>query len=151
MICARSCPNSRLVASQACASSAVEPGSACAPQPRRQPEPDYPIEYANGQTSTWLGGHAVILLYSTTGVTQYYEYGRYNPNRPGIIGAKLPADSGNIRRVSVPNPFLGADGQPTKKSFDMPSEALSRKAGKGTKTELKYDVTVDDKKLPNTL
>lgn len=130
MIFARSCPNSRLVASQACASSAVELGSACAPQSRRQPTPDYPIEYANGQTSTWLGGHAVILLYSTTGVTQYYEYGRYNPNRPGIIGAKLPADSCSIRRVSVPNLALGADGQPTQQSFNVPSEAPSRKTKK---------------------
>ncbi|RQZ59647.1 RHS repeat-associated core domain-containing protein, partial [Burkholderia sp. Bp9004] len=108
--------------------------------------PDYPIEYANGKTSTWLGGHAGILLYSTTGVTQYYEYGRYNPNNPGIIGAKLPANSGNVRRVSVPNLSLGADGQPTQKSLDVLSEALSRKAGKGTKTELKCDVTVDEKK-----
>lgn len=146
MICARSCPNSRLVASQACTSSAVEPGSACAPQPRRQPEPDYPIEYANGKTSTWLGGHAGILVYSTTGVTQYYEYGRYNPNNLGIIGAKLPANSGNVRRVSTPNLSLGADGQSTQKSLDVLSEALSRKAGKGTKTELKCDVTVDEKK-----
>ncbi|VWC04506.1 YD repeat-containing protein [Burkholderia lata] len=108
--------------------------------------PDYPIEYANGKTSTWLGGHAGILLYSSTGVTQYYEYGRYNPNSPGIIGAKLPADSGNVRRVSVPNLSLDEDGQPTQKSLDVLREALSKKAGKGTKTELKCDVTVDEKK-----
>ncbi|WP_240202739.1 hypothetical protein [Burkholderia sp. LMG 13014] len=77
--------------------------------------PDYPVEYTNGQTSTWLGGHAGILLYNSTGVTQYCEYGRYNPNSPGTIAAKLPADSGNVRRASVPNLSLDADGQPTSK------------------------------------
>ncbi|HIE5942669.1 RHS repeat-associated core domain-containing protein [Burkholderia cepacia] len=38
--------------------------------------PDYPIEYANGKSSTWLGGHGGVLTYSSAGVTWYYECGR---------------------------------------------------------------------------
>ena len=29
--------------------------------------PDYPVEYAEGKTSTWLGGHSGVLTYDTSG------------------------------------------------------------------------------------
>ncbi|WP_176129631.1 RHS repeat domain-containing protein, partial [Burkholderia cepacia] len=109
--------------------------------------PDYPIEYANGKTSTWLGGHGGILSYSSTGVTQYYEYGRYNPNMPGVIGEKLPADAGNVRRIGVPNLSIGEGGLPTEESLSKIKDALSKKAGKNTRVELKCDAGADDKKV----
>jgi RHS repeat-associated protein len=61
--------------------------------------PDYPVEYAEGKTSTWLGGHSGVLTYDTSGKTQYFEYGRYNPNAKGIMGSKLPQDDGNVRKL----------------------------------------------------
>ncbi len=109
--------------------------------------PDYPIEYTEGKTSTWLGGHGGVVTYDSRGVTQYYEYGRYSPNSPGVIGARLPADDGNVRRVSVPNLKIGNDGQPTQASLDALSTALSQKAGHGTKTELSCNKNADEKKV----
>ncbi len=109
--------------------------------------PDYPIEYAEGRTSTWLGGHGGVVTYDDKGVTQYDEYGRYKPSLPGIIGAQLPADDGNVRQVKVPNLKIRKDGQPTQASLDALSRALSEKAGHGTKAELSCDKNADEKKV----
>ncbi|MDO3624126.1 RHS repeat domain-containing protein [Ralstonia pseudosolanacearum] len=109
--------------------------------------PDYPIEYAEGKTSTWLGGHGGVVTYDDKGVTQYNEYGRYKPNLPGVIGARLPADDGNVRQVKVPNLKIGKDRQPTQASLDALSRVLSEKAGHGTKTELSCDKNADEKKV----
>ncbi|MBF4269714.1 hypothetical protein EAY71_22905, partial [Vibrio anguillarum] len=71
--------------------------------------PDYEILVASEQTFDLFGldittpkvkapylGHAgVILINGETGVTRYYEYGRY-PNRASDI-------PGNVRKVSIPN------------------------------------------------
>lgn len=38
-----------------------------------------------GET-TWVGGHAGVLVYHNKGITRYYEYGRYNRNVAGLIG-----------------------------------------------------------------
>jgi RHS repeat-associated protein len=109
--------------------------------------PDYPIEYSDGKTSTWLGGHGGVVGYDSSGATQYYEYGRYSPNSAGVVGAKLPADAGNVRRVSVPNVSIGKDGQPTPESMNSLRIALSQKAGKGTEAELTCDAKADEKKV----
>ncbi|WP_369952307.1 RHS repeat-associated core domain-containing protein [Ralstonia syzygii] len=109
--------------------------------------PDYPIEYVEGKTSTWLGGHGGVVTYDDTGGTQYHEYGRYKPSLPGIIGARLPKDDGNVRQVTVPNLKIGKDGQPTQASLDALSRSLSEKAGHGTKTELSCDKSADEKKV----
>jgi len=95
--------------------------------------PDYPIEYAEGKTSTLLGGHGGVFGYDSKGNTEYYEYGRYNPSGKGIIGVKLPTDEGNIRRVSMPNLKMDENGQPTKESLENLKSALSNRAGKGTR------------------
>lgn len=97
--------------------------------------PDYPIEYADGKTSTWLGGHGGVVGYDSAGAPQYYEYGRYSPNSPGVVGARLPADDGNVRRMSVPNLVIGKDGQPTPQSMDALRLVLSQKSGENTKPE----------------
>lgn len=108
---------------------------------------DYPIEYADGQTSTLLGGHGGVLGYDSEGSTQYYEYGRYAPTLPGIIGQSLPSDDGNVRRVSMPDLVMDENGNPTPASLAALKEALSKKAGKGTKAKLTCDAQADEKKV----
>ncbi|MFJ2974565.1 RHS element core protein [Kluyvera sp. NPDC087067] len=109
--------------------------------------PDYPIEYMNGRTSTWLGGHGGIVGYDENGSTKYYEYGRYNPSLKGIVGVKLPTDDGNIRNVSMPDLVLDKDGNPTNESLEKLKAALSTKAGKNTNAELICSKDVDEKKV----
>lgn len=109
--------------------------------------PDYPIEYMDGSTSTWFGGHGGILGYDKNGSTKYYEYGRYNPKSKGIIGAKLPTNDGNIRSVSIPDLVLDKEGNPTDKSLENIKTALSKKSGKNTDVELTCSKDVDEKKV----
>ncbi|EBP0113494.1 RHS repeat protein [Salmonella enterica] len=109
--------------------------------------PDYPIEYMNGRTSTWLGGHGGIVGYDRKGSTKYYEYGRYNPSLEGIVGVKLPTDDGNIRNVIIPDLVLDKDGNPTNESLEKLKVALSAKAGKNTNAELTCSKDVDEKKM----
>ncbi len=106
--------------------------------------PDYPITYSPGRTSTWLGGHAGILGFDENGSTRYYEFGRYSPNRNGVFGEKLPSDQGNVRRVRIPDLEIDADGSPTPESMQRLRDALSRKAGRGTETELTCDADADE-------
>jgi hypothetical protein len=100
---------------------------------------DYPVEYADNKTSTWLGGHGGVLGYDGSGVTQYYEYGRYPSDTTGRVGEGLPKQDGNIRNVPMPNLAMGPDGQPTQKSLDTLKSQLSAKAGKGTPATLSCD------------
>ena len=110
--------------------------------------PDYPIEYANGQTSTLLGGHGGVLSYDNkSGSTSYYEYGRYNPESVGIVGEGLPSSDGNIRRVPVPDIKFDKNGNPTTASMDALRRALSNKAGKGTAAQLSCDANADGDKI----
>jgi RHS repeat-associated protein len=98
--------------------------------------PKYPVEYTEGKTSTWLGGHGGVLTYNSTGETLYFEYGRYNPNLPGIVGEKLPANEGNIRQVLMPDLKIDKNGNPTKESMEKLKQSLSTKSGKGTAANL---------------
>lgn len=109
--------------------------------------PDYPVEYAPGRTSTLLGGHAGVVGYNETGQTQYYEYGRYSPNSPSVIGKRRPSDDGNIRRVAIPDLEIGKDGLPTPKSMEALKKALSKKSGKGTPAKLTCDQDADENKV----
>jgi len=105
---------------------------------------DYPVQYAEGQTSTWLGGHAGILTYDENGVTRYYEFGRYSPRDQRIIGARSPQDDGNVRKQAIPNLTMGKDGRPSAASTQNLREALSVRAGQGTETELQCDEDADE-------
>lgn len=109
--------------------------------------PDYPIEYMDGSTTTWLGGHGGILGYDKNGSTKYYEYSRYNPKLKGIIGTKLSTDDGNIRNVSMPDLVLDKEGNPTDESLEKLKTALSKKAGKNTNVELTCSKDVDERKV----
>lgn len=105
---------------------------------------DYPVEYADGKTSTWLGGHGGVIGYNNSGVTQYYEYGRYPASTPGRQGVGLPKDDGNIRKVEVPNLTFDASGQPTQQSLDNLKRALAARAGKGTEPTLHCDPNANE-------
>ncbi|WP_225980320.1 RHS repeat-associated core domain-containing protein [Paracidovorax avenae] len=109
--------------------------------------PDYPIEYSPGKTSTWLGGHGGVLTYDAKGVTQYYEYGRYRPNDPLTIGAKLPDMDGNVRKIGVPNLKMDPNGEPTQESMEKLKSVLSQKAGHNTRTELTCNRNADASKV----
>jgi hypothetical protein len=106
--------------------------------------PNYPITYnETGDTSTRLGGHAGVLTYDKKGSTKYYEYGRYSTG----IGAKLPEDDGNIRRVYIPNLKINKDGNPTAESMAALKAALSRNAGKNTEATLTCSASSDLSKV----
>jgi hypothetical protein len=99
--------------------------------------PDFPITVpGTSWQTTMTPGHAGALGYdSATGATRYYEYGRYD------------SDFGNVRRRRMPNLEIGKDGQPTPESMKVLQEALSRRAGEGTRAELTCERNIDEKKM----
>jgi hypothetical protein len=110
--------------------------------------PNFPITYAPGRTSTWLGGHAGVLGYDNeSGVTRYYQYGRYSPNSGGIVGKRLPGKKGNVKRITVLNLIITPDGYITRESFNRLREALSRDACKRTETQLTCFSFLDEEKV----
>ena len=76
----------------------------------------FPKYRANGIPFT---GHAgVLLIDNKTGLTKYYEYGRYNGSRIG-----------KVRPVTIPNVVIGKDGKPTLKSLNRVLKQLSDISG----------------------
>jgi RHS repeat-associated protein len=88
--------------------------------------PDMKIE---GYGTKWSGlGHAgVLLINNETGLTKYYEYGRYDE-------AKI----GYARTIPVSNVKIGKDGNPTQKSLNKVLGQISKKSGHGTRIEGAY-------------
>ena len=73
-------------------------------------------------------GHAGILFFNgSTGVTKYYEYGRYDPAALGLV-----------RKLSVPDVTMADDGRPTRKSLAGVLAAVSRKSGQNGKISGAY-------------
>ncbi len=67
-------------------------------------------------------GHAGILFYNgSSGLTKYYEYGRYPPS--GALG--------RVRRVKAPDVDIAADGHATKDSLTAALKSVSSKSGQG--------------------
>lgn len=64
-----------------------------------------------------LGHAGVLLINSQTGLTKYYEYGRYDPQELGLV-----------RRQTVPNVVI-RDGQPTEASLQAVLRHLSTVSG----------------------
>ena len=107
--------------------------------------PDYPINFYNTPEFTipLIGrkiksykinvdvvGHAGILLINNkTGLTKYYEYGRYDTED----GTK-----GRVRSFSVPNVNIDNSGQPTNESLNNVLRFISRKAGKNGRIDGAY-------------
>jgi len=75
-----------------------------------------------------MTGHAGILLIDNkTGITKYYEYGRYDE-----------ADFGLVRTYPIPNVKLGEDGRPTAESLNKVMSKISNESGKGQRIEGAY-------------
>jgi len=110
--------------------------------------PDYPIDTGFGFTSTSLGGHGGEFSYNADGDTSYYEYGRYSPADPNVVGAKLPQDDGNVRHVPMPDVDIDPKtGLPTQKSLDAISKYLSKRLGHDTKVDLACTKDSNSKKV----
>lgn len=91
--------------------------------------PDYPVNTDSFYGNAENVGHAGVMLISATGLTKYYEFGRYPPNYPGVF-TNRPAARGNTRNVSIANVILGANGKATPASLGQILSSLSREAGK---------------------
>jgi len=81
--------------------------------------PDYKISTPIGKVSG-LGHAGVLLINNDTGLTKYYEYGRYDKKGLGLV-----------RRKTVPNVTIGKDGRPTVDALQKTLGSISKQAGKG--------------------
>lgn len=88
--------------------------------------PDYKIATPIGKLGS-LGHAGVLLIDNKTGVTKYYEYGRYDSEGKGLT-----------RTVSVSNVKIGKDGKPTPESLNTVLAQISKKSGQGTRIEGAY-------------
>lgn len=93
------------------------------------------IVFPNYKISTPVGkvgglGHAgVLLIDNKTGVTKYYEYGRYDAENKGLT------------RVTISNVVIGEDGKPTTESLNKVLGQISSKSGQGGKIEGAYVIS----------
>ena len=84
--------------------------------------PDYP---AGGKDGT---GHAgVLLINNKTGLTKYYEYGRYDRENQGIV-----------IHYAIPNVEIGEDGKPTEESLNNVLDFIGVRSG--TREGKTYDL-----------
>ncbi|WP_052354048.1 RHS repeat domain-containing protein [Flectobacillus major] len=88
--------------------------------------PDYKISTPVGKVGG-LGHAGVLLIDNKTGLTKYYEYGRYDNEGKGYA-----------RTVSVSNVKIGKDGKPTEASLNKVLGQISKKSGNGTRIEGAY-------------
>ena len=85
----------------------------------------FPSYKADGYPMT---GHAgVLLIDNKTGLTKYYEYGRYDKPQLGVVNS-----------YAVSNVIIGADGRPTAESLNKVLKQISDKSGKGKEIEGAY-------------
>lgn len=82
--------------------------------------PDYKIQTPVGKVGG-LGHAGVLIIDNKTGVTKYYEYGRYDAENKGIV-----------RNVKISNVKIDKKtGKPTVESLNKVMRQLSKKAGHG--------------------
>ena len=79
-----------------------------------------------------LGHAGVLLIDNKTGVTKYYEYGRYQTS---------DGTRGKVRQVRVSNVVIGEDGKPTEESLNKVLGQISKKSGQGGKIEGAYIIS----------
>ena len=75
----------------------------------------------------YLGHAGVLFIEGQSGLTRYYEYGRYDP-----------AELGETRKRSVPDVKMGRNGRPTRKTLAATLADISRKAGQHGRIEGAY-------------
>ncbi|WP_211678539.1 hypothetical protein [Moritella sp. 36] len=76
----------------------------------------------SSQKFSGLGHAGILIVNGVSGLTKYYEYGRYD----------YPEKKGVVRRVPVPDVKLGADGVELKSLIPVLSK-VSKVAGKGSR------------------
>lgn len=91
--------------------------------------PDYKISTPLGKIDG-LGHAGVLLIDNKTGVTKYYEYGRYDKDGKGLV-----------RNVPISNVVLGKDGKPTVESLNKVLSQISQKSGQGGKIDGAYIIS----------
>ena len=89
----------------------------------------FPDKKIEGYGRKWSGlGHAgVLLIDNKTGLTKYYEYGRYDDGNVGLV-----------RTYAVSNVTMDKNGKPTVKSLNKVMKQISKKSGGGTRIEGAY-------------
>ena len=93
--------------------------------------PDYK---ANGIPFT---GHAgVLLINNKTGLTKYYEFGRYNGNLKGVV-----------RKPYLSDVIIGEDGKPTIESLKRVLKEISNKSGNHGDIEGAYIISNQFKEM----
>jgi len=88
--------------------------------------PDYKITVGKKQYKH-LGHAGVLLIDNKTGLTKYYEYGRYDKE-----------GKGKVRKITISNVTIGEDGKPTQESLNKVLKQISNKAGQKGKIEGAY-------------
>ena len=88
--------------------------------------PEYIITIGERQYEN-LGHSGVLLIDNKTGVTKYYEFGRYDEAGIGVV-----------RKPKIPDVIIGADGKPTEESLNAVLSEISEKAGHGGPIEGAY-------------
>ena len=79
--------------------------------------PDYKISTPIGKMGN-LGHAGVLLINNKTGLTKYYEYGRYDKE-----------GKGEVRNIKISNVKIDKNGKPTTESLNKVMGELSKKAG----------------------
>ena len=88
--------------------------------------PDYQISTPIGRVGG-LGHAGVLLINNKSGLTKYYEYGRYDSENKGIV-----------RSFTVPNVVIDQNGNPTTESLNATLQSVSEQAGHGGRIEGAY-------------
>ena len=88
--------------------------------------PDYQISTPIGRVGG-LGHAGVLLINNKSGLTKYYEYGRYDSENKGIV-----------RSFKVPNVVIDQNGNPTTESLNATLQSVSEQAGHGGRIEGAY-------------
>ena len=99
--------------------------------------PDYKISTPIGKIGN-LGHAGVLLIDNKTGVTKYYEYGRYDKEGKGVV-----------RTCAVPNVKIGQDKKPTLESLNKTLSIISEQAGHAGRIEGAYIESDKFKEMKN--
>ena len=98
--------------------------------------PDYPVDTDTFYGYTEQVGHAGVLLIDDGGLTKYYEFGRYDPEKKGRA----------VYRGRIPNAEI-SDGLATPASLKKVLSKISALGGKGGRIRAAYFLDVDFGKM----